>query len=272
VAAAWSTRAMRGGRRAQAALGILLAAGMFGASVSPARAGTEPRSLDLAAVARPVADLYPGGSGAAQFTVGNPNPFPVRLLSLSFGKVNSSNPAACPPGVLSARPVRLRGVVPAGATAVAEEAPRAFRLARWAPDGCQGVTFTAAATVVGAIVDDGDGDGDGDGGAGATAGGGTSAGTGLASVTGPARPGAGAAAVNVPGALALSIPGAAAASVPGAAAASVPGAAAASVPRALAQTGAPVLPLTAGGVALALAGGAVVRLAARRRKAGRPVA
>jgi hypothetical protein len=238
-------RARRRGpsRNGPAALGVLLAAGMFGAAVSPARAGTEPRSLDLAAVARPVADLYPGGSGAAQFTVGNPNPFPVRLLSLSFGKVNSSNPAACPPRVLSVRPVRLRGIVPAGATAV-EEAPRAFRLAPWAPDGCQGVTFTAAATVVGAIVDDGDGDG----GAGATAGGGTSAGTGLASLTGPARPGAGAAAVSVPGAAAASVPGA------------------------LAQTGAPVLPLTAGGVALALAGGAAVRLAARRRRAGRPVA
>jgi hypothetical protein len=163
---------------------------MLAASISPAQADTDPRSLRLGAVARPAADLYPGGSGAAQFTVGNPNPFPVRLLSLSFGPVRSSAPAACPPGVLRVHRVRLTAVVvPAGATAVTEKAPRAFRLSRSAPNGCQGVTFTASATVVAEIVDDDDGSG---GGASATAGG----------ASGSAGPGAGWAAASVPGVLA----------------------------------------------------------------------
>jgi hypothetical protein len=162
---------------------------MLAASISPAQADTEPRSLDLSAVARPAADLYPGGSGAAQFTVGNPNPFPVRLLSLSFGPVRSSAPAACPPRLLSVRRVRLRAVVPAGAAAVTEEAPHAFRLSRSAPNGCQGVTFTASAAVVAEILDS---DSNG-GGAGATVGGGTN---------GSAGQGAGWAAASLPGVLA----------------------------------------------------------------------
>jgi hypothetical protein len=156
--------------RGSAALGALLAAGTIAASASPARADSEPRSLDLGAAVRPAADLYPGGPGAAQFTVGNPNPFPVRLLTVSFGPVHSSAPAACPPGMLRTHRVRLRAVIPAGATAVTERAPRAFRLSRSAPNGCQGVTFTASATVVAAILDDDSGGGGG--GTAATAGGG----------------------------------------------------------------------------------------------------
>jgi hypothetical protein len=215
--------------RGSAALGALLAAGTIAASASPARADTGPRSLDLGAVVRPAADLYPGGPGTAQFTVGNPNPFPVRLLTLSFGPVHSSAPAACPPGMLRTHRVRLRAVVPAGATAVTERAPRAFRLSRSAPNGCQGVTFTASATVVAAILDD---DGGGGGGGGAGSGG---------------RGGAGATAGGGPSGSVAS--------------------AAARLPRALAQTGAPLLPLATGGAALVLTGYAVRRLAARRRRA-----
>jgi hypothetical protein len=239
---------------------------MLAASVSPAHADTDPRSLRLGAVARPAADLYPGGSGAAQFTVGNPNPFPVRLLSLSFGPVRSSAPVACPPGVLRVHRVRLRAVVPAGATSVTERAPRAFRLSRSAPNGCQGVTFTASATVVAEILDD-----DGNGGGGATAGGGagTTAGGGPGAVAGGgpgavAGGGAGAMADGGPGALAGGGAGVTVGGVGGSA-----GWAAASMPGVLAQTGAPLLALTVGGATLVLAGGAALRLAARRRKCHR---
>ena len=187
-------RVVPAGRRGTAALGALLAAGMLAAATSagPARADTRPRSLELDAVARPAADLYPGGSGAAQFTVGNPNPFPVRLLTLSFGPVHSSAPAACPPAMLRPRRVRLRAVVPAGAAAVTERAPHAFRLSRSAPNGCQGVTFTASATVVAAILDDDD-----SGGAGAADGGGTSGSRGQG-----AGGSGGSAATSLPGVLA----------------------------------------------------------------------
>jgi DNA polymerase-3 subunit gamma/tau len=154
--------------------------------------------------------------------------------------------------------VRLRALVPAGAAAVTEKAPRAFRLSPSAPNGCQGVTFTASATVVAAIVDDDDAGGRGDGG-----GAGTTAGGPDATAGGPdATPGG-------PGATAGGA-GAAAGRTSGRAGQGA-GWAAASVPGVLAQTGAPLLPLTGGGVALALAGYAAVRLTARRRKLRRPL-
>ncbi|HEY4463615.1 MAG TPA: hypothetical protein VGN41_13205 [Streptosporangiaceae bacterium] len=233
-----------------AALGALLAAGTIAAFAGSAQAGTGPRSLDLGAVVRPAADLYPGGPGAAQFTVDNPNPFPVRLLWASFGKVHSSAPAACPPAMLRTHRVRLRALVPASATAVTERAPRAFRLSRSAPNGCQGVTFTASATVVAAILDDDTGGpgrgGDGGGGAGATAGGGvggTAGGGGVGATAGGASAAVGGSAHGGAGSAAASLPGV------------------------LAQTGGPLLPLAAGGAALALTGFAVLRVVAGRRRA-----
>src|SRR5882724_5103824 len=77
-----------------------------------------PTPLVLTASANPVADLYPGATGAAQFTVTNPNPYPVRLLSLSLGTVRSSDQLACPSTLVSTMDVDLQSdlVVQAGET------------------------------------------------------------------------------------------------------------------------------------------------------------
>jgi len=111
------------------------------------------QAVTLDAVATPTADLYPGGQGAAQFTVTNPNPYPVQLTSISFTTVTSGNEANCPATNLtvaatidlSASPIS----VPANGQSGTESVPGAFTLSASAPDGCQGVVFTVDATATG---------------------------------------------------------------------------------------------------------------------------
>ncbi len=57
---------------------------------------TSSLSLTITAALSPTADLFPGGSGALQFTVTNPNPFGVSLTSLSTTTVTSSDPTELP--------------------------------------------------------------------------------------------------------------------------------------------------------------------------------
>lgn len=110
--------------------------------------------LVLTANASPAADLFPGGTGAAQFTVENPNPFPVQVTALQFGAVTSSAPTACPASNLATTNVTLGTpiAVPADGTSPAQSVGKAFTLATNAPNGCQGVTFTVATTATGTQV------------------------------------------------------------------------------------------------------------------------
>jgi hypothetical protein len=132
------------------AVAFLLTGVGMAAPTPAAAAGTSPLPLVLSAPAAPVGDLFPGGVGAAQFTVNNPNPFAARLESLSFGTVRSSDPTGCPATLLGTHPVTLPAsdVVPAGATAAAFRVAGAFTLAAQAPDQCQGVTFLVDTTLL----------------------------------------------------------------------------------------------------------------------------
>ena len=143
--------------RSRTARGIAAAAFLLANSgmVAPAlaAAGTSPIPLVLPAPAAPVGDLFPGGVGAAQFIVNNPNHVVARLESLSFGTVRSSDPTGCPAGLLGTHPITLPPgeVVAAGATAAAFRIAGAFTLAEQAPDQCQGVTFLVDTTVLASI-------------------------------------------------------------------------------------------------------------------------
>lgn len=143
--------------RSRTARGIAAAAFLLANSgmVAPAlaAAGTSPIPLVLSAPAAPVGDLFPGGVGAAQFIVNNPNHVVARLESLSFGTVRSSDPTGCPAGLLGTHPITLPPgeVVAAGATAAAFRIAGAFTLAEQAPDQCQGVTFLVDTTVLASI-------------------------------------------------------------------------------------------------------------------------
>jgi hypothetical protein len=139
--------------RSRHALGLGLVAGLAGwvglLAPAPALADSGPMPLVLHAASAPVADLFPGGTGTAQFSVDNPNAAAARLESVSFGSVRSSSPVSCPASLLSTHPVVLPAgdVVAAGASGQPYRVAGAFTLAEAAPDGCQGVTFIVDTTV-----------------------------------------------------------------------------------------------------------------------------
>lgn len=107
-------------------------------------------AVTLTASATPTADLYPGASGAAQFTVTNPNPYAVTINTLTFGTVTSSDPTNCPAtNITTTAKTGLSIAVPANGTSAPQSVASSFTMATTAPNGCQGVTFTVAATATG---------------------------------------------------------------------------------------------------------------------------
>jgi hypothetical protein len=127
-------------RRPLLLLGVIPAVLVVGGAGDVAVAA-EPVSLN--AVSEPVADLLPGRTGAAQFTVTNPNGFGVRLVSLFFGRVkSSSDPVGCPVSLLTAHDRHPAGglFVPASGRA-SFAVPGALTLSAEATDACLGVTF-----------------------------------------------------------------------------------------------------------------------------------
>jgi hypothetical protein len=138
-------------------LAALVVLGLGTAGVARADDPPAPRPVVLSASSEPVGDLVPGGTGAAQFIVTNPNAFDVRLVSLAFDEVKSSSkPAACPTGLLTARDLRLTGgaLVPASGKASFVVAG-ALKLSAEATDACLDVTFVVATRAQG--VEDGTG-------------------------------------------------------------------------------------------------------------------
>ena len=51
------------------------------------------QALTVTAASTPTADLFPGASGDLQFTVTNPNPYPISLTAVDYGAVTSSDQA-----------------------------------------------------------------------------------------------------------------------------------------------------------------------------------
>jgi hypothetical protein len=120
-----------------------------------AAAAAEPVRLN--AESEPAADLVPGGTGAAHFTVTNPNPFDVRLTRLTFDRVkSSSNPVGCPTDLLSTHDRDLGDglLVPAARTA-SFAVDGALTLSTAATDACLDVTFVVETRAEGVAEDDG---------------------------------------------------------------------------------------------------------------------
>jgi hypothetical protein len=110
------------------------------------------QGLTVNATASPVADLFPGATGALQFTITNPNPYPVSLTSIAYGTVSSSDPTGCPAANLVPGASGVLGTpisVPANATSGVVSIPAAVTLSVNALNGCQGVTFTVGVTLSG---------------------------------------------------------------------------------------------------------------------------
>ena len=133
--------------------GSSIAVALWGASATGTGSAKAVTAQDLTIVAQasPTPDLYPGASGALQFTITNPNPYPVSLTSWATGTITSDS-GACAPSNVSASSGTLGApiAVAAGATSAALSIAAAVTMAAGAPNACQGVTFTVALTLSGA--------------------------------------------------------------------------------------------------------------------------
>jgi hypothetical protein len=135
-------------------LGIIVGIALWAASGSgPGSAKVvTAQTLTVTAAVSPTADLFPGGSGALQFSVANPNPYPVTLTSIAYGAVTSGDQANCPASNLTPAGGGALGTpiaIPANGSSGAVSVPAAVTLSVNAPNGCQGVTLTVAVTLTG---------------------------------------------------------------------------------------------------------------------------
>jgi hypothetical protein len=97
------------------------------------------------------AGIYPGGpAGAIGFEVTNPNPYDVRLTSVSYGALGTggSTCAADHVTLSGSAPTTVDLLVPAGES-VAAEIPGVLSLATAAGDACQGVPLTVGLSFTG---------------------------------------------------------------------------------------------------------------------------
>lgn len=97
------------------------------------------------------ADLYPGFTGGdVYFTLTNTNPYPVTFTSMTTGAVTSGDPTNCPSSnVTVAAKSGLSLTVAANSTSPTMSVTNVATMVSGAPDGCQGVAFTVAVTMVG---------------------------------------------------------------------------------------------------------------------------
>lgn len=93
--------------------------------------------------------LYPTGQVSAPFTVQNPNPYAVTLSGATASNFSvDSGHSGCNVASVSASPITLSDVIPAGGTSSAHN--MVVQMANSANDACQGATFTFTITVNGA--------------------------------------------------------------------------------------------------------------------------
>jgi hypothetical protein len=102
------------------------------------------------------ADLVPGGTGAAYFTLKNiNNPFGVTFNTVTAASVVSNNTGSCPSSNISIAPSSLpytfspAVTVGASTTSGTESIPNLVKLSSSAPGTCQGVTFKVTLTLSG---------------------------------------------------------------------------------------------------------------------------
>jgi hypothetical protein len=124
-----------------------------GSGTGHAKTGS-PVALTITATSG-AADLLPGGTGAAYFTVTNPNPFGATFTQVATGAtVVSNNTSACPSANVSIAPTLPHTFSPAvtvaaNSTSGTKSITNLVALASAAPSACQNVTFTVTLTLQG---------------------------------------------------------------------------------------------------------------------------
>jgi hypothetical protein len=134
------------------AVGVGLGAWSLGGSGNGAAKATTASNVTLAdATAFTSADLYPGATGNLKLRVTNPNPFPVRITTVSGnGTITSDKGAACDAstGVTFTNQTGLTLDLAAGATGTLT-VPSSVSMTNASDNSCQGAVFTVPVSITG---------------------------------------------------------------------------------------------------------------------------
>jgi hypothetical protein len=132
------------------AVGVGLGAWSLGGTGNGAAKATTASNVTLAdATAFTSADLYPGATGNLKLRVTNPNPFPVRITTVSGnGTITSDKGAACDAttGVTFTNTTGLSQAVAAGATVTFSLAGK-VAMSNASDNSCQGAVFATPITL-----------------------------------------------------------------------------------------------------------------------------
>jgi hypothetical protein len=140
---------------ALAAAGLVSAAWLAnGTGSGYAKAGTASALTTVDVSASTTASLYPGVSGNVTLRVSNPNPYPVRVTSVTNGTgsitPDAAHAAGCTTtGVTFTNQTGLTLDVPASG-ATTQTLNGAATMSNASSDGCQGATFTIPVNLTGA--------------------------------------------------------------------------------------------------------------------------
>jgi hypothetical protein len=134
------------------AVGVGLGAWSLGGTGNGAAKATTASNVTLAdATAFTSADLYPGATGNLKLRVTNPNPFPVRITTVSGnGTITSDKGAACDAstGVTFTNQTGLTLDLAAGATGTLT-VPSSVSMTNASDNSCQGAVFTVPVSITG---------------------------------------------------------------------------------------------------------------------------
>ena len=134
------------------AVGVGLGAWSLGGSGNGAAKATTASNVTLAdATAFTSADLYPGATGNLKLRVTNPNPFPVRITTVSGnGTITSDKGAACDAstGVTFTNQTGLTLDLAAGVTGTLT-VPSSVSMTNASDNSCQGAVFTVPVSITG---------------------------------------------------------------------------------------------------------------------------
>jgi hypothetical protein len=140
---------------ALSAAGMVFAAWLTSGSGSGyAKAGTAQDLTTVGASASTSATLYPGATGDAVVRISNPNPFPVRVTSVSLNGTaadiapDTGHPSCSPTGVSFTDQTGLSIDVPAESAATAT-LTGSVSMSNASANGCQGATFEIPVDLVG---------------------------------------------------------------------------------------------------------------------------
>ena len=135
--------------------GVALAVWSATGSGSGGAAATVAQNLVVTAVtpSGSAARLYPGGpAGPVYLTIQNPNPYAVTITGYTWGTPLSTNTTTCANSNIAldaGAPTTANLSIAANGTLTGVQINGVLDLAHSAPNGCQGVGFTAPVTLTG---------------------------------------------------------------------------------------------------------------------------